>query len=89
LTDLSVHVIEQFGGIKLRVIALHSRRVGIVGTCTKEVEVIIHDLLNVLMRSVAEIAIVIANPITTKVKEDRASALELEFMLIREGFDDG
>jgi len=49
---------------------------------------IIHDLLNVLVRGVAEIAIVIAEPITSKVEGDSASTLELEFMLIREGLDD-
>jgi len=59
-----------------------------MGTFPKEAEIIIHDLLDVLMRSVAEIAIIITEPITTKVKGDRTSAFELEFMLIREGFDD-
>jgi len=44
-----------------------------MGTFTKEAKVIIHDLFNALMRGVAEIAIVIAKPITTKVKGDCAS----------------
>jgi len=55
----------------------------------KEAEIIIYDLLDVLTRGIAEIAINIAEPITTKVKGDCASTLELEFVLIREGFDDG
>jgi len=61
-----------------------------MGAFTKEAKaIIIHNLFNALRRSLAEIAIIIVEPITTKVKGDRASVLELEFMLIREGFDDG
>ena len=89
LVDLNVWIVKQFGGVKLRVIALYNRRVCIMGTFTKESKVIIHDLLNVLMRGVAEITIVITEPITSKVKGNHTSTLELEFMLIREGFDDG
>jgi len=53
------------------------------------VEVIVHGLLNVLVRCITEIAIVIAEPVTTKVKGNRTCALELEFMLVGEGLDDG
>jgi len=60
-----------------------------MGMFTKETKVIIHDLFNVLMRGAAEIAIIIVKPITTKVEGDRASTLELECMLFREGLDDG
>jgi len=74
---------------KLRVIALYNGRVCTVGTFTKEAEVIFHDLFNALMRSVAEIVIVITEPLTTKVNGDGSSTLELEFMLITEGLDDG
>ena len=60
-----------------------------MGTFTKEAKVIIHDLFNVLMRGIAEIVIIFAEPITTKVKEDCTSAFELELMLIGDGLDDG
>jgi len=58
-------------------------------TFTKEAKVIIHDLLDTLVGWVAEVAIVITDPITTKVKGVRASTFELELMLVGEGLDDG
>jgi len=60
-----------------------------MGTFTKEAEVIVHDFLNVLMRCITEIAIVITEPVTTKVKGNHTCTLELEFMLVGEGLDDG
>jgi len=38
---------------------------------------------------IAKVTIVITEPITTKVKGDRASTFELELMLVRDGLDDG
>jgi len=60
-----------------------------MGMFTEEAKVIIHDLLDILMGCVTEITIVITEPVTTKVKGDRASTFELEFMFFREGLDDG
>jgi len=58
-------------------------------TFTKEAKVIIHDLLDTLVGCVTEVTIVITEPVTTKVKGDRASTFELELMLVGEGLDDG
>jgi len=41
------------------------------------------------MRCITKIAIVITEPITTKVKGNRTCTFELEFMLVGEGLDDG
>jgi len=68
LVDLNIRVVKQFGGVKLRMVALYNRRVCIMRELTKESKVIVHDLLNVLVRIVAEIAIVVVKPVTTKVK---------------------
>jgi len=54
---------------------------------TKESEVIVHDFLNVLLWGVTEIAIVIAEPVTSKVEGNGASPFELELMLFGQGFD--
>jgi len=68
---------------------LDDRPMCVMGMFAKEAEVIVHDFLNVLMGCVAKIAILIAEPITTKVKGDRACTFELEFMLVGERLDDG
>jgi len=41
------------------------------------------------MRYITEIAIVITEPVTTKVKGNGTCAFEPEFMLVGEGLDDG
>jgi len=56
---LNTSVIKQVGCIKFRVVALYKRRVGIVGARPKEMEAVVDDLLDVLVGSVAQIAIII------------------------------
>jgi len=89
LIDLNTGVIEQVGGVMLRVVALDNRRMCVARTFAKEAKAIVHDLLDMLMGCATEITIVITEPITTKVKGDRASSFELELMLVGEGLDDG
>jgi len=55
------------------VVALDNRPVCVMRTFTKEANAIVHDLLDTLVGCVAEVTIVIMEPITTKVKGDRAS----------------
>jgi len=54
----------------------------------QKTEIIVCCFLNTFMRSMSEIAMVIMTPITTKVKGNSTSALELQVMLMHQSFDD-
>ena len=88
LVDLLLFDIEKVRSLEFRVVSLDERRRELLRLLSKDLFEVVDDLLNVLAWCIAQHAFFVSKEIASKMEGNRPRSLELEVVVLLEGFDD-